>query len=53
MNNTAAGRYTYAVGPDAPMYLFDNVADPFQVTNLIADPEYAVLREELRGRLAR
>ncbi|MBL7645902.1 MAG: sulfatase [Candidatus Hydrogenedentes bacterium] len=46
-------RYTYAVGPDAPMYLFDNVADPFQMTNLIADPAYAALRRELRGRLAR
>lgn len=46
-------RYTYATGPDAPMYLFDNVADPFQMKNLIADPEYGALRQELRGRLAR
>ncbi len=46
-------RYTYAVGPDAPMCLFDNVADPFQMKNLIADPEYGALRQELRGRLAR
>lgn len=44
-------RYTYAVGEDAPMYLFDNVADPFQMNNLIADPEYAPLRRELRERL--
>jgi uncharacterized sulfatase len=35
------------------MYLFDNLADPFQMNNLIADPEYAALREELRGRLVR
>ena len=46
-------RYTYAVSPDAPMYLFDNGADPFQMKNLIADPEYAALREEMRDRLAR
>jgi arylsulfatase A-like enzyme len=46
-------RYTYAVGPDAPMYLFDNTADPYQLNNLITDPAYAALREELRARLAR
>lgn len=46
-------RYTYAVGPEAPMYLFDNVADPFQMKNLIDDPDYVALREELNGRLVR
>lgn len=46
-------RYTYAVGPDAPMYLFDNTDDPYQLNNLITDPAYAALREELRTRLAR
>lgn len=46
-------RYTYAVGTDGPMYLFDNLADPYQMKNLIGDSEYAELREELRGRLAR
>ncbi len=46
-------RYTYAVGPETPMYLFDNVADPYQMNNLIADPDYGALRQELRGRLAR
>lgn len=46
-------RYTYAVSEDSDLYLFDNVADPYQMKNLIADPGYAALREELRGRLAR
>ena len=46
-------RYTYAVGEDGGLCLFDNVADPYQMKNLIADPEYAALREELRGRLKR
>lgn len=42
-------RYTYAVGPDKPMCLFDNQQDPYQLKNLIDDPEYGALREELRG----
>lgn len=44
-------RYTYAVGPDAPMCLFDNQEDPYQMTNLIDDPNYAALRADLRDRL--
>lgn len=44
-------RYTYAVGPEGPLCLFDNERDPYQMRNLIADPEYAALREELHGRL--
>lgn len=44
-------RYTYAVGPETPLCLFDNVADPYQLENRINDPEYAALREELDGRL--
>ena len=47
------GRYTYSAGAEAPMFLFDNVADPYQMENLIANPAYAALRQELRGRLAR
>lgn len=46
-------RYTYAVGPEAPLCLFDNQADPYQLANLIDDPAYAALREELRHRLVR
>ncbi|MBX3178823.1 MAG: sulfatase [Candidatus Hydrogenedentes bacterium] len=44
-------RYTYAVGPEGPFCLFDNQLDPYQMNNLIADREYAALREELEGRL--
>ena len=47
------GRYTYAVGEDGGLCLFDNVADPYQLKNLITDTEYAALRKELRDRLAR
>ena len=46
-------RYTYAVGEDGGLCLFDNVADPYQLKNLITDTEYAALRKELRDRLAR
>jgi len=46
-------RYTYAVGEEGDLCLFDNVADPYQLKNLIDNPEYAALREELRTRLAR
>lgn len=46
-------RYTYAVGEAGGLCLFDNMADPYQMKNLIADSEYAALREELHGRLGR
>jgi arylsulfatase A-like enzyme len=46
------GRYTYAVGEYGGLCLFDNVADPYQLKNLITDTEYAALRKELRDRLA-
>lgn len=45
------GRYTYAVGPEAPLYLFDNQNDPYQMRNLVDDPAYAALREDLRAKL--
>jgi len=45
-------RYTYAAGPDGPLCLFDNVADPFQLRNLIGDPDYAALQTDLHGRVA-
>jgi arylsulfatase A-like enzyme len=40
-------QYTYAFGIDAPLCLFDNEADPFQLNNLIADPAHAGLRDAL------
>ena len=51
-------RHTYAVyRRDGAELFFDNVADPFQMKNLIADPDYqetaARMREGLRSRIAR
>lgn len=45
-------RYTYARKSTTlePWMLFDNEADPFQLNNLVADPRYAGLVEELDGR---
>ncbi|MBN1846027.1 MAG: sulfatase [Sedimentisphaerales bacterium] len=50
-------RHTYARfrvrRPDAPQeYLFDNVADPYQRTNLVSSAEHRTILEELRGKLA-
>jgi arylsulfatase A-like enzyme len=40
-------RYTYAYYPEKPWCLFDNQEDPYQLNNLINDPEKASLRKEL------
>ena len=40
-------RHTYAVYPDRPWCLFDNDRDPYQLENLIDDPDKAELRTEL------
>lgn len=45
-------RYTYARYENAPWVLFDNRADPWQMTNLAADPAHARLRAELDAKLA-
>lgn len=42
-------RYTYAVDPLGGWILFDNLADPFQLNNLVDDPAY----QELKVKLAR
>jgi len=46
-------RYTYAVGPDGPLCLFDNQQDPYQLKNLIDNTAYSALQDELRGRLGK
>ncbi len=45
-------QYTYAVGPEAPMCLFDNQADPYQMKNLIDDEEHVAIRKALQNDLA-
>lgn len=45
-------RYTYARRLDlGPWLLFDNETDPGQMNNLVADPAYAALVEEMERRL--
>ena len=48
-------RYTYVINLDGPWYLYDNEHDPYQMNNLVGDPEYtdqqAELDVELRQRL--
>jgi arylsulfatase A-like enzyme len=50
-------RHTYARKLDGPWLLYDNEADPYQLTNLIDDPAHRALQDgleaELEGWLAR
>lgn len=49
-------RYTYVVDHDGPWMLYDNEMDPYQMKNVVNDPEYALIQGELdtglRARLA-
>jgi arylsulfatase A-like enzyme len=45
--------HTYVRSSDGPWLLYDNIADPFQRRNLIADPASQELRERLDHRLWR
>lgn len=45
-------RYTYAEGPEGPMCLFDNQADPYQMKNLVGEADYATERASLQRQLA-
>lgn len=45
-------KYTYAVYPDRPWCLFDNEADPYQMNNLIGDPDMREVRERLHAMTA-
>ncbi len=45
-------RYTYARDLKGPWLLYDNQADPYQLTNLCDNPQYAQIRQELENALA-
>jgi len=45
-------RYTYVRDLDGPWLLYDNIADPYQLTNLVNRPECARLQERLERLLA-
>jgi len=44
-------RYTYVRSLEGPWLLYDNQQDPYQLNNLMGNPQYAVLEKELDGRL--
>lgn len=45
-------RYTYTRDLNGPWLLFDNEKDPYQMTNLIGNPEYSELQTELEKSLS-
>ena len=44
-------RYTYAVYAKGEWLLYDNQKDPYQLKNLVNDPEYAPVKAELKKEL--
>ena len=40
-------RYTYAKDLNGPWLLFDNTKDPYQMNNLVGNPEYQTLQHDL------
>jgi hypothetical protein len=42
-------RYTYVRDLKGPRLLFDNLEDPAQMNNLVGQPEFAQLEEELEN----
>jgi len=44
-------RYTYVRASDGPWLLYDNEADPYQMTNLVGMAEHAGLQKELEAKL--
>ena len=46
-------RYTYCRTLDGPWLLYDNDADPYQLVNLVDQPEYAGIQAELEALLQR
>jgi arylsulfatase A-like enzyme len=46
-------RYTYARSLDGPWLLYDNRKDPYQLNNLIGEPQYADVQAELDAVLRR
>lgn len=45
-------RYTYVKDLDGPWLLFDNRKDPFQLKNIVNDPSYRTIKENLDKQLA-
>ena len=41
------GQYTYVRSLDGPWLLYDNNADPYQLKNLVNNPSYKALRDDL------
>jgi arylsulfatase A-like enzyme len=46
-------RYTYVRSLEGPWLLYDNVSDPYQLDNKVADPSCQAVREKLEGELTR
>jgi len=46
-------RYTYVRDLNGPWLLYDNQADPYQLTNLCNDPKYGHIQQELEEMLSR
>lgn len=46
-------QYTYTLTPTGPTMLFDNLKDPYQMTNLLNNPDYDELEQELDQELKR
>ncbi|MFI3268579.1 MAG: sulfatase, partial [Rikenellaceae bacterium] len=44
-------QYTYERTLDGPRRLFDNIADPYQLTNLVDDPAYSSVLKDLDKKL--
>jgi len=44
-------RYTYVRDSDGPWLMYDNETDPYQMTNLLDQPEYAALQKQLERKL--
>jgi len=44
-------RYTYIHGLNGPAMLYDNSLDPYQTNNLVGQPEFKKLVEQMNGRL--
>lgn len=44
-------KYTYARTPDGPFMLFNNIADPYQLNNMVNKPEFTDLQKELDKKL--
>jgi len=46
-------RYTYVRDLNGPWLLYDNQADPYQLTNLCNDPKYSQIQQEVEEVLSR